>query len=130
MTSVGLVMYLKQQINHPIKLNFFKKLFLLTLGIVFLTIIISFIFNYLFYDKFYIHRKQDEILKIRTQIVSKIENPDELKNYITFAEDSFGVKIDLNIIQNNKKFVQFFCKDNFLLLKIKNLIYVILVYNS
>ncbi|MCQ8212472.1 HAMP domain-containing histidine kinase [Cetobacterium somerae] len=86
-----------KQINFPIKLNFFKKLFLLTIGIVFLTIITSFIFNSFFLDKFYIYRKKQSIIEIRNNIVKLMDNKDELKNYIYFAEDNFGVKIDLNL---------------------------------
>lgn len=89
-------------INLPLKLNFFKKLFLLTIGIVFLTIITSFIFNSFFLDKFYIYRKKQNITEIRNTIVKLIDEKDKLKNYIHFAEDNFGVKIDLNFIQNNR----------------------------
>ncbi|MGL5175853.1 MAG: sensor histidine kinase [Cetobacterium sp.] len=92
-----------KQINFPIKLNFFKKLFLLTIGVVFLTIITSFIFNSLFLDKFYIYRKKQNIVEIRNSLVNVINDKDKLENYIYFAEDSFGVKIDLNIIPQNNR---------------------------
>ena len=91
-----------KQINFPIKLNFFKKLFLLTIGIVFLTIITSFIFNSFFLDKFYIYRKKQSIIEIRNNIIKLIDDRDKLDNYIYFAEDNFGVKIDLNFMQNNR----------------------------
>lgn len=91
-----------KQINFPIKLNFFKKLFLLTIGIVFLTIITSFIFNSFFLDKFYIYRKKQSIIEIRNNIIKLIDHRDKLENYIYFAEDNFGVKIDLNFMQNNR----------------------------
>lgn len=91
-----------KQINFPIKLNFFKKLFLLTIGIVFLTIITSFIFNSFFLDKFYIYRKKQSIIEIRNNIIKLIDDRDKLENYIYFAEDNFGVKIDLNFMQNNR----------------------------
>lgn len=91
-----------KQISFPIKLNFFKKLFLLTIGIVFLTIITSFIFNSFFLDKFYIHRKKQSIIEIRNNIIKLIDDKDKLENYIYFAEDNFGVKIDLNFMKNNR----------------------------
>lgn len=91
-----------KQINFPIKLNFFKKLFLLTIGIVFLTIITSFIFNSFFLDKFYIYRKKQSIIEIRNNIIKLIDDRDKLKNYVYFAEDNFGVKINLNFMQNNR----------------------------
>lgn len=91
-----------KQINFPIKLNFFKKLFLLTIGIVFLTIITNFIFNSLFLDKFYIYRKKQNIIEIRDNIIKLIDNKEKLENYIYFAEDNFGVKIDLNFMQSNR----------------------------
>lgn len=90
-----------KQINFPIKLNFFKKLFLLTIGVVFLTILTSFIFNSLFLDKFYIYRKKQNIIEIKNTLVKVINDKDKLQNYIYFAEDSFGVKIDLNYIPQN-----------------------------
>ncbi|WP_432204523.1 HAMP domain-containing sensor histidine kinase [Cetobacterium somerae] len=86
-----------KQINFPIKLNFFKKLFLLTIGIVFLTIVTSFIFNFFFLDKFYIYKKKQSIIEIRDNIIKQIDNEKKLKNYIYFAEDNFGVRIDLNL---------------------------------
>ncbi|MGL5725507.1 HAMP domain-containing sensor histidine kinase [Cetobacterium sp.] len=92
-----------KQINFPIKLNFFKKLFLLTIGVVFLTIITSFIFNSLFLDKFYIYRKKQNIVEIRNSLVNVINDKNKLENYIYFAEDSFGVKIDLNFIPQNNR---------------------------
>lgn len=91
-----------KQISFPIKLNFFKKLFLLTIGIVFLTIITSFIFNSFFLDKFYIHRKKQSIIEIRNNIIKLIDDKDKLENYIYFAEDNFGVKIDLNSMKNKR----------------------------
>ncbi|MGL4977405.1 MAG: histidine kinase dimerization/phospho-acceptor domain-containing protein, partial [Cetobacterium sp.] len=90
-----------KQINFPIKLNFFKKLFLLTIGVVFLTILTSFIVNSLFLDKFYIYRKKQSIIEIKNTLVKVIDDKDKLQNYIYFAEDSFGVKIDLNYIPQN-----------------------------
>ena len=91
-----------KQINFPIKLNFFRKLFLLTIGIVFLTIITSFIFNSFFLDKFYIYRKKQSIVEIRNNILKIINDKEKLDNYIYFAEDNFGVKIDLNFVQGTR----------------------------
>lgn len=91
-----------KQINFPIKLNFFKKLFLLTIGIVFLTIVTSFIFNSIFLDKFYIYRKKQSIVEIRNNIIKLMDNQEKLEKYIYFAEDNFGVKIDVSFMQNNR----------------------------
>ncbi|MEG1806525.1 MAG: HAMP domain-containing sensor histidine kinase [Cetobacterium sp.] len=91
-----------KQINFPIKLNFFKKLFLLTIGVVFLTIIIGFSFNLIFFDKFYIYRKKNNIINVRNQIVKNMDDKEKLNYYIQFAQDSYGVKIDLTSIQNNR----------------------------
>ncbi|MGL5520641.1 MAG: hypothetical protein ACRDA2_01115, partial [Cetobacterium sp.] len=53
-------------------------------------------------DKFYIYRKKQSIIEIRNNIIKLIDDRDKLDNYIYFAEDNFGVKIDLNFMQNNR----------------------------
>lgn len=92
-------MFLKQ-IKNPIKLNFFKKLFLLTFGIVFFTILIGFLLNFLFFNKFYVYRTKQNILSIRNEIIHDL---DENRNFSTLRnniDDIYGIKADLRSFKN------------------------------
>lgn len=81
--------------NFSYKLNFFKKLSLLSIGVVFLTIFIGFIFNFLFFDKFYIHRKQMLIKEIRKELIIKLNDSQDISEDIEDYQDRYGVRIDL-----------------------------------
>lgn len=86
------------------RLNFFKKLSLLSIGVVFFTILTGFSLNYLFFDKFYIARKEATILNIRKEIEKQlIYTPSTLYSYIEFAEDQYGLKIDLSSSYMHRK---------------------------
>lgn len=99
--------------NFSYKLNFFKKLSLLSIGVVFLTIFIGFILNFLFFDKFYIHRKKMLIKSISKELTIKIKNSKSISDDISDYEDLYGVKIDIISPYSHNN------KHNFSLKKIK-----------
>lgn len=94
-------MFLKQ-INTSIKLNFFKKLFLLTTGIVFLTLLTGFLFNLLFFDKFYIYRKKEQMLTAKNSLLKVIGNEEQFETLAEIIDDTSGIKVDIYKINNSK----------------------------
>ena len=95
-------MYLKQ-IKNSIKLNFFKKLFLLTLGIVFFTIIIGFFLNFLFFDKFYIYRNKQNILSIKNEVLKSLNNSENFSTLRNSIDEIYGIKVDLRSFKKIRK---------------------------
>lgn len=77
------------------RLNLFKKFFIFTFGVVFITLIVGLLFNYLFFDKFYIHQKKNNILKIRNEVLKNINNPELMKKNIEYYNDCSGEKIEI-----------------------------------
>ena len=80
-----------------IRINFFKRVFLYSILIVLITITVSTIFNVFFLDKFYIHRKEQIMLKIADNLkkLSKFENSEELKTYIYQMKELEGIEISI-----------------------------------
>lgn len=82
-----------------VKLSFFKKLFLLTFGVILLTNLLMFLFNFIFFNKFYIYKKKKTMVIVRNHVLENMKNPVKLKNYIEFAEDNYGLKIVLTNVK-------------------------------
>lgn len=95
-------MYLKP-IKNPIKLNFFKKLFLLTFGIVFFTIVIGFLLNYLFFNKFYIYRNKQNILSIRNKVINSLDNSENFSSLRNSIDDIYGIKVDIKSFKKKSR---------------------------
>ena len=83
--------------------SFFKKLYLMTMGIVFVILFSNFLINFFFLDKFYIYQKKKEILKIKNKILKSQYDYKKLEEYIDFAEDNYGVKINIDFRASKHK---------------------------
>lgn len=79
-----------------IKVNFFQKIFIFSIFIILITIFISYTFNIFFLDKFYIHRRSQQIVVLSKEIRRKIQNNDsDISDYIETIKDKEGINIDI-----------------------------------
>ena len=85
-----------------IRVNFFTKIFGFSLFIVLITILINYIFNAIFLEKFYIYRKKELMLKViqNAKIIYETQAENSFENYIYDVKESMGIEVD---IKNKKK---------------------------
>lgn len=85
-----------------IRVNFFTKIFGFSLFIVLITILINYIFNAIFLEKFYIYRKKELMLKViqNAKIIYETQSENSFENYIYDVKESMGIEVD---IKNKKK---------------------------
>lgn len=85
-----------------IKINFFRKIFILSTFIVFLTVIVGYILNGFFLDKFYVYRKKNN-MKMAAETIKILileKDKEELENFREELNDKEG--IDLSIVHNKR----------------------------
>lgn len=75
------------------KINFFKKLFIFSLGIIFITVIVGYLLNIFLVDDFYIYRKKENIKNIKVQVEKIADNREALEDYIDTLKELDGIEV-------------------------------------
>lgn len=84
-----------------IKINFFKKLFLFSLGVIFVTIFVGYILNISLLDEFYIYRKKRFMENVKIEVEKLQNNPFELDEYIDTMRELEGIEIRITKPNNH-----------------------------
>lgn len=83
-----------------IKINFFKKIFILSIFIVFFTVTIGYILNIFFLDRFYIYRKKESMLQA-SEIIKVLILKKDREVLEDFREDLIDKEgIDISIVRS------------------------------
>ncbi|WP_300329075.1 HAMP domain-containing sensor histidine kinase [Fusobacterium sp.] len=80
-----------------IKINFFRKIFILSIFIVFFTVVVGYILNIFFLDRFYIYRKKESmrIAAETTKTLISKKYKDEFEEYREDLKDKEGIDISI-----------------------------------
>lgn len=76
-----------------IKLNFFKKIFFYSIGIVILTLMTGYFLNFLFLDQFYIYKTEERMKEILQVVQNNIDNKDFLNEYIETLKERDAIAV-------------------------------------
>ncbi|WP_432204337.1 histidine kinase dimerization/phospho-acceptor domain-containing protein [Cetobacterium somerae] len=84
-----------------VKVNLFTKIFGFSIFLVLTTILINYVFNALFLEKFYVYRKKEMMLKVieNAKIVYETKSSEDFDNYIYDIKESTGIDIDVKNLQ-------------------------------
>lgn len=87
-----------------IRVNLFTKIFGFSLFIILVTVLINYIFNAVFLEKFYIYRKKELMLKVieNAKIIYETQSENNFENYIYDVKESMGIDIDIRNTQKNR----------------------------
>lgn len=83
------------------KVNLFSKIFGFSIFLILITILINYIFNAIFLEKFYVYRKKETMLKVieNAKIIYETKSSDDFENYIYDIKESTGIDIDVKNLQ-------------------------------
>lgn len=83
------------------KVNLFTKIFAFSLFLIMTTILINYIFNAVFLEKFYIYRKKKIMLKIikYAKYKYKTQSSSDFENFVYNVREATGIEIDIKNMQ-------------------------------
>lgn len=81
-----------------IKINLFGKIFCFSVFIISITLLINYIINAIFLEKFYIYRKKELMLNMveKAKVIYLNDSQEEFENFVFDVKESKGIEIDIN----------------------------------